>query len=134
MGVGDGHGQGVGGVGCGIARRGQKPATMKATWVLSAPPVPTTAFFTTLAAYSLTESPAWAGASMAAARAWPSFRVDEPLAVTKVSSIAASSGPWAATTSLTATNRQSRRSESGELVVRRDHAVGDVGQPRALDR
>ena len=30
---------------------------MKATWALSAPPVPTTAFFTTLAAYSATDQP-----------------------------------------------------------------------------
>ena len=65
---------------------------MKATWALSAPPVPTTAFLTTLAAYSATGRPAAAGAIMAAARAWPSFRVEEPLAVMKVSSIAASCG------------------------------------------
>ena len=107
---------------------------MKATWVLSAPPVPTTAFLTTVAAYSATGRPARAGAIMAAARAWPSFRVDEPLALTKVSSIAASCGRVRRrSTPPTPSNRTSSRSEKGAVSRGRDHPVGDVRQARALD-
>ena len=48
---------------------GSSRAIMNATCALSAPPAPTTAFFTTLAAYSATGRPALAGAIIAAARA-----------------------------------------------------------------
>src|SRR5690606_15046262 len=51
--------------------------TMKAIWVLSAWPAPTTAFLIRLGEYSATLSPCRAGASMTAARAWPSLSVDD---------------------------------------------------------
>ena len=86
---------------------------MKATWSLSAPPVPTTAFLTTVAAYSATGRPARAGATRAMARAWPSLSALAALLFMKVSSTAASSGLCSATRALIASNRTSRRSEKG---------------------
>src|SRR5690606_16066687 len=70
---------------------GSKRLTMKAIWLLSACPAPTTAFLIRLGAYSATLRPARAGASMTAARAWPSFSVEAGLTLTKTSSMAASS-------------------------------------------
>src|SRR6202035_1492660 len=61
-------------------------------WFLSAWPAPTTVFFTWFGAYSATEIPNIAGASMATPRAWPSFKVATPSLLTKVCSTAASSG------------------------------------------
>src|SRR5205085_9307401 len=52
---------------------GSRRAIIQPTWALSAEPVPTTAFFTTVAAYSATSRPARAGTIIAMARAWPSF-------------------------------------------------------------
>ena len=59
-------------------------------------PAPTTDFLTRLAAYSATGSPARAGASSTTPRARPSFSVLWGLRLTKVSSMAAASGRWAA--------------------------------------
>ena len=58
-------------------------------------------------------TPARAGASMAAARAWPSLRAEAALLFMKVSSMAASSGDQSATTALIPSNRARRRSEKG---------------------
>ncbi len=48
---------------------GSNRFTMKAIWLLSAWPAPTTAFLMRLGEYSATDSPARAGASITAARA-----------------------------------------------------------------
>src|SRR5258707_243373 len=53
-------------------------------WFLSACPAPTTVFFTWLGAYSATEIPNIAGASIATPRAWPSFKVATPSLLTFV--------------------------------------------------
>ena len=72
--------------------------TMAATWPLSALPVPTTDFFTCLAAISATSRPAFAHCVMATPRAMPSFSAEAAERATKISSIAALSGRWASTT------------------------------------
>jgi hypothetical protein len=48
-------------------------------WALSAPPVPTTASFTSLAAYSLTGRSRSTTALIAAPRAWPSLSAESAL-------------------------------------------------------
>ena len=48
---------------------GNSRFTMKAIWLLSAWPAPTTAFLIRFGEYSATDSPACAGASITAARA-----------------------------------------------------------------
>src|SRR6185437_7417809 len=78
---------------CGDAFGSSTPIIMRIC-ALSPCPAPTTVFLTTLGAYSATDSPARAGTSMATPRAWPSFSVDAPLALTKVCSTAASCGAW----------------------------------------
>src|ERR1019366_6086419 len=52
-----------------ISAPGSSRRTIISTWSLSAPPVPTTAFLTVLAPYSVTGTPARAGASSATPRA-----------------------------------------------------------------
>ena len=54
-----------------------------------------------------------AGASITAARAWPSLSVEDGFTLTKTSSMAASSQSWAAQISPTASSRCSSRSEKG---------------------
>ena len=71
---------------------GSKIFSIIAIWFLSAWPAPTTVFFTWFGAYSATEMPNIAGASMATPRAWPSFSVATPSLLTKVCSTAASIG------------------------------------------
>src|ERR1700738_564449 len=61
-------------------------------WFLSAWPAPPTVFFTWFGAYSATDIPNIAGASIATPRAWPSFSVATPSLLTKVCSTAASAG------------------------------------------
>src|SRR6202000_1403542 len=65
------------------------------TWVLSARPVPTTACFTSVAAYSCTTIPWLTTAHTAAPRAWPSLRAESALRAMNTRSIAASAGPCA---------------------------------------
>ena len=110
---------------------------MKPTWVLSAAPVPTTAFFTARVAYSATVSPACAGAMREAARAWPSFSVEAGLTLTNTSSTATSSGWWAAITSTMRSNRKSSLwanspSTSGRITraLDRNHAPTGALQTR----
>src|SRR5690606_10181456 len=94
---------------------GRSRLTMKAIWLLSAWPAPTTAFLIALGEYSATGRPARAGASMTAARAWPSRRVEAGFMLTNTSSTAASWQPWAAQTSPRASSRCSRRSANGRV-------------------
>ena len=73
--------------------RGRRRATMALIWPLSPWPAPTTVFFTAFGAYSAIEHALSSdGTSMAMPRAWPSFNVAEASRLTKVCSMAASSG------------------------------------------
>ena len=94
---------------------GKRRRIMKPTCSFSALPVPTTAFFTTLAAYSATGRPARAGTSRAMARAWPSFSALWALLFMKVSSTAASTGRWASMIRLISSNRHNSRSAKGRV-------------------
>ena len=115
---------------------------MKAIWLLSAWPAPTTAFLIRFGEYSATLRPQRAGASMTAARAWPSFSVEDGFMLTKTSSIAASSQAWAAQTSATASSRNSSRSLNGAvsggattpwaIQRRRDPSAATTPQPVRL--
>ena len=49
-----------------LSAKGNRRCTMNSTWSLSARPAPTTDFLMSSAAYSATDKPAFAGASMAA--------------------------------------------------------------------
>src|SRR5262245_50112551 len=89
---------------------GSRRPTIMAIWRLSAWPAPVTDFFTRLAAYSNTGSPARAGASSTTPRAWPSSSVEPRFTFTKVPSIAASNGRCASTTAATPSNSSRRRS------------------------
>ena len=66
---------------------------MKATWSLSAVPVPTMASLILRGANSATGTPAMESAAMAAPRAWPSFSAERGLALTSVSSTPEACGP-----------------------------------------
>ena len=92
MGMADRDGERVGGIGASPRRRAAGGRPSSRPGCLSAWPAPTTDFFTRLAAYSNTGRPARAGASITTPRAWPSFRVEAGLTLTKVSSTAASIG------------------------------------------
>src|SRR5712671_5142844 len=83
------------------------------TWFLSACPAPTTVFFTWFGAYSATEIPNIAGASIATPRAWPSFSVATPSLLTKVCSTAASAGRKSPSTAARPPWIASRRLASG---------------------
>ena len=121
MGVADGDGQRVGGVGrCRAARRAAGGAPSSATCALSAWPAPTTDFLIELAEYSNTGMPRSAGASSTTPRATPSFRVEAGFLLTKVSSTAASSGAKRSSTSLSCA--EERDQPLGERPVRRDDA------------
>lgn len=100
---------------------------MKAIWPLSAWPAPTTAFLIRLGAYSATGRPHRAGASITAARAWPSFSVETGFILTNTSSTAASSQAWSAQTCDTASSRCSSRSLNGAVS-------GGVTTPWAIQR
>ena len=76
---------------------GRRKRTIVATCSFAAPPVPVTARFTCLEAYSETGSPAWLAASRITPLAWPSFSEESGLRLTTVSSTAASSGRQSAT-------------------------------------
>ena len=84
-------------------------------WFLSAWPAPTTVFFTWLGAYSATEMPNIAGASIATPRACPSFRVATPSLLTKVCSTAASTGWKSPSTAASPSWIASSRLASGRL-------------------
>ena len=99
MGMGDGDGERVGGVGLSGAARGRSRATMALICTLSPWPAPTTVFLMAFGAYSAMETPRSAGTSMAMPRAWPSFSVAEASRLTKVCSMAASTGERRASTS-----------------------------------
>ncbi len=77
---------------CSLPCRVSRMPTMYCTWVLSAPPLPTTAFLMWRGAYSLTGRPALTQAQIAAPRAWPSFRADCGFFDRNTVSTAASSG------------------------------------------
>ena len=86
---------------------------MTAIWFLSACPAPTTVFLTWLGAYSATDMPNIAGASMATPRAWPSFSVATPSLFTNVCSTAASAGLKSPSTAASPSWIASRRLASG---------------------
>src|SRR5215218_2243420 len=75
---------------------GSRRETIACTCTLSAPPVPTTAFFTSVGAYSPTAIPARAAHIRTTPRAWPSLSVDCGFLLTKTSSTAAPSGACSA--------------------------------------
>ena len=106
------------------AARGSRHFTMARIWPLSPWPAPTTVFFTAFGAYSAIESPSSAGASIAMPRAWPSFSVAEASRLTKVCSIAASSGESRASTS-------ERPSNSWRKRRPRLSASSDTTEPQA---
>ena len=69
MRMADRHRQRIGGIRPADRRAGNSRRTIICTCAFSAPPVPTTASFTDLAAYSVTGTPTSAGASSATPRA-----------------------------------------------------------------
>src|SRR5690242_16720399 len=71
--------------------------TMCCTCALSPAPVPTTACFTSRAAYSATPRPWCMTAQIAAPRAWPSLSAESALCATNTRSIATSCGAYSAT-------------------------------------
>src|SRR5690606_24625881 len=89
---------------------------MKWTWAFSAPPVPTTAFLTSRAAYSPTVRPARAAVERTTPRAWPSFRVDCGFLLTNTSSTAAVSGECSSIKASSWRERSASRSGSGAPV------------------
>src|SRR5580692_10059843 len=98
-------------------------------WLLSAWPAPTTVFFTWLGAYSATDIPTIAGASIATPRAWPSFSVATPSLLTKVCSTAASTGRKPPSTAASPSWIASRRLASG-----RPSAGSTEPQPTKVSR
>src|SRR5262245_35126673 len=78
--------------------RGKRQRTMARICVLSPWPLPTTVFFTAVGAYSAIASPESAGTRRAIPRAWPSFSVAAASRLTKVCSMAASTGASSART------------------------------------
>src|ERR1700693_1339918 len=116
-------------------------------WFLSAWPAPTTVFFTWFGAYSATEMPNIAGASMATPRDCPSFRVATPSLLTKVCSTAASNGLKSPSTVASPSWVAQRRPASrmplepaeprggplvdGQQPTRQRHAVGRFPRPAA---
>ncbi len=101
--------------------RGSRHFTMALIWPLSPWPAPTTVFFTAFGAYSAIGSPSSAGTSSAMPRAWPSFSVAEASRLTKVCSMAASSGLSRANTSCKPSkiwrSREPRLSSSSETIA-----------------
>src|SRR3984957_4319948 len=94
---------------------GSRILSITMIWFLSAWPAPTTVFLTWFGAYSETEIPNIAGASIATPRAWPSFSVATPSLLTKVCSTAASIGRKSPSTGATPWWVASRRLASGGL-------------------
>src|SRR5262245_1833156 len=78
--------------------RGRRQRTMARICVLSPWPLPTTVFFTAFGAYSAIASPESAGTRSAIPRAWPSLSVAAASRLTKVCSMAASTGVSSART------------------------------------
>ena len=99
MGMSDGDGERIRGVGAVGLGAGRSRATMALIWTLSPWPAPTTVFLTAFGAYSAMVTPSRDGTSMAMPRAWPSFSVAEASRLTKVCSMAASTGESRASTS-----------------------------------
>src|SRR5690348_13715269 len=92
---------------------GSRRDTIACTCALSAPPVPTTAFLTSVGEYSPTGMPARAAHRSATPRAWPSFRVDCGFWFTKTSSTAAASGLCSAIVASSCSASRARRCASG---------------------
>ena len=82
-------------------------------------------FLTRFGAYSAISTPAFAGTMRAMPRAWPSFRVAAAFLLTKVCSIAASSGRYASTTCTSASWSVTSRTASAA-------ASSDWAEPQAM--
>ena len=102
---------------------------MALIWTLSPWPAPTTVFFTAFGAYSAMVTPSRDGTSMAMPRAWPSFSVAEASRLTKVCSIAASTGESRASTSCKPVEQLAEPDAKRFAVVGGDRAAGDIGKP-----
>src|ERR1700730_14173555 len=111
---------------------GSKIFSITRIWCLSAWPAPTTVFLTWFGAYSATEMPNIAGASIATPRAWPSFRVATPSLLTKVCSTAASAGLKSPSTEGRPFGRSPRAAtdERQPVAVDLDHAPAGAAQAR----
>ena len=132
MGVGDGDGERVGGVGAVGHGPRQQHATMARICALSPWPAPTTVFLTAFGAYSAMVSAEQRRHQQAMPRAWPSFSVAEASRLTKVCSMAASTGESRARTSCSPSNNLPEPDAERLAVVGDDRAAGDVGEPRPV--
>src|ERR1700681_4804610 len=108
-------------------------------WFLSAWPAPTTVFFTWFGAYSATDIPNIAGASIATPRACPSFSVATPSLFTKVCSTAASTGRKSPSTAASPSWIAKRRLASGRASARSARAstraeIARRGRKPLMDR
>src|SRR6202140_2529341 len=108
---------------------GNRILSITRIWFLSACPAPTTVVFAWFGAYSATEMPNIAGASIATPRAWPSFSVATPSLLTKVCSTAASAGWKSPSSAASPSWIASKRPAFGRL----DRAAADEYQPVAVD-
>src|SRR6185437_11164088 len=99
-----------------ISTPGRRRDTIAWTCAFSAPPVPTTAFFTSAGEYSPTSIPARAAHISTTPRAWPSLSVDCGFLLTNTSSAAAASGRCSAMSASSWSASAARRLASGAAV------------------